>query len=756
MTADIITRIITAATLMAACWALPTVASAQDLGCGPGDTEVRGLDFDGNHQFTDAELGNVIVTTPSAWARRILDLPFSARRCLNELEFANDRLRLILFYRRRGYPRVAVDTARFPSGRGGATVEFRIHEGPATTLRSLVVLGLDSIPDRGEVTASMPIAEGQRFDRTRVDAAIDLITRRLRNSGYPAVRARSSYGTVDSGLVAFDTLTIVPGAVTRVGRVDVSVTPARGNPQQISDHTVNRIVGIDSGTLFREQALIDAQRTLYQTDAYTHVSIGLDSARGRRVGRDSVAPLDISLAENTMHAARLGGGYGTLDCFRATGELDDYNFLNGARHLTIQGRVSKIGVGKPLDGAANLCPQAKADPYSNQLNYYLGATLRQPIFFGLRTVPTLTAYTSRVSEYKVYLRTTLIGGVATVQYQRWARTPITLGYTMDFGRTESQPALFCAVFNLCTVEERDRVQRNQRLAVLNAIVIHDATNDPIAPTGGSLARFEVRHASPLVLSDTGLQFNTVLGELSRYVSIGGGNVLAMRIRSGLVFGRNFQTNIGFIPPQERLYAGGPSSVRGFAQNELGSDTYIAASYDTVVVTDASGHSNTYFRYLDTGKPRRVVPVGGNSLIVGNLELRLRSPVLPDVLQFGLFVDAGDVWNRGGTSTLAGYKIKVTPGVQIAALTPIGPVRVVVGYNPYRQTTGPLYYESTSDSGALPCVAPGNTLRVSTDSTTTPGGPILVQTPGTCTGYKPPATKSFGSRLTFGLAIGQAF
>ncbi|MDQ2889360.1 MAG: BamA/TamA family outer membrane protein [Gemmatimonadota bacterium] len=756
MTADIIKRIITAATLMAACWALPTAASAQDLSCGPGDTEVRGLDFDGNHAFTDAELGNVIVTTPSAWARRYLDLPFSARRCLNAQEFANDRLRLILFYRRRGFPRVTVDTARFPSGLGGANVEFRIREGPSTTLRSLVVVGLDSLARRNEILAGMPVQTGERFDRTRVDAAIDLVTRRLRNSGYPAVAARNSYGTTDSGLVALDTLTFQPGALTRVGSVTVSVTPARGNRQQISDHTVNRIVGIDSGTLFNEQALIDAQRALYQTDAYTRVSIGLDSAGGRGIARDSVAPLDISLTETTMHAARLGGGYGTLDCFRATGELDDYNFLSGARHLTIQGRVSKIGIGRPLDGAANLCPQAKADPYSSQLNYYLGATLRQPVFFGLRTVPTLTAYTSRVSEYEVYIRTTTVGGVATVQYQRWARTPITFGYAMDFGRTESQPALFCAVFNLCTAEERDRVQRNQRLAVVNAVVVHDATNDPVAPSAGSVARFELRHASPLVLSDTGLQFNTVLGEVSRYVSIGGGNVLAMHIRSGFVFGRGFQTNTGFIPPQERLYAGGPSSVRGFAQNELGADTYIAASYDTVKVTDSTGHTNTYFRYTNPGKPRRIVPVGGNSLLVGNLELRLRSPVLPDVLQFGLFVDAGDVWNRGGTSTLAGYQIKVTPGVQVAALTPIGPVRVVIGYNPYRQQSGPLYYESTNNSGALPCVAPGNTLRVTTDSTTTPGHPTLVQVAGTCSGYRPPAGTTLGSRLTFGLAIGQAF
>jgi len=151
VTADIIKRIITAATVLAACLALPTVASGQDLGCHSGDTEVRGLDFIGNHEFTDAELANAIVTTPSAWARRYLDLPFSARRCLDEQEFANDRLRLILFYRRRGFPAVTVDTGRIAAGRSGIRVEFKIHEGRATVLRSLVIKGLDSLPNASSV-----------------------------------------------------------------------------------------------------------------------------------------------------------------------------------------------------------------------------------------------------------------------------------------------------------------------------------------------------------------------------------------------------------------------------------------------------------------------------------------------------------------------------------------------------------------------------------------------------------------------------
>src|SRR5205814_156674 len=95
-------------------------------------------------------------------------------------------------------------------------------------------------------------------------------------------------------------------------------------------------MGLDSGELFREDEIIDAQRAVYQTEAYQHVSITPDS------DADSIANLHVSLAEAPMHAARVGAGYGTLDCFRITGEYTDYNFLNGARRLDITGRLSKI------------------------------------------------------------------------------------------------------------------------------------------------------------------------------------------------------------------------------------------------------------------------------------------------------------------------------------------------------------------------------------------------------------------------------
>src|SRR6202022_1433253 len=149
-----------------------------------------------------------------------------------------------------------------------------------------------------------------------------------------------------------------------------------------------------------------------------------------------------------------------------------------------------------------------------------------------------------VSEYNAYRRTTAIGGVASVVWRSLTRTPVNLSYSMDLGRTEAQPALFCAVFNLCDSEERGGVEETQRLAVLSLSATHDNSNSLLSPTRGSIIRLEARHSSPVILSDTALQFNKFVGDASRYINAGGGNVLALRVRGGVVYGRSLGSEIG--------------------------------------------------------------------------------------------------------------------------------------------------------------------------------------------------------------------
>ena len=116
----------------------PDQSAAQEVNCDAGDLEVRKLSFTGNSAFTDSELSKIIVTTASPFARTVLRLPYSAKRCLDRNELPKDRARLVIFYRRRGYSDATVDTTVRASG-GGVEVNFLINEGLPTRLQSLVI-----------------------------------------------------------------------------------------------------------------------------------------------------------------------------------------------------------------------------------------------------------------------------------------------------------------------------------------------------------------------------------------------------------------------------------------------------------------------------------------------------------------------------------------------------------------------------------------------------------------------------------------
>jgi outer membrane protein insertion porin family/translocation and assembly module TamA len=157
-------------------------------------------------------------------------------------------------------------------------------------------------------------------------------------------------------------------------------------------------------------------------------------------------------------------------------------------------------------------------------------------------------------------------------------------------------------------------------------------------------------------------------------------------------------------------------------------------------------------------------VGGNSLIVANLELRLRSRFFPELLQYTLFADAGDVWQRETAigrrshrlSTLFLDGLKWTPGIGVRVFTPVGPFQANVGYNPFAQPAGAIYYDAPPSTAtgfaALWCVTPGNTIP----AVMTSNG-VYEQVPNAeCPRFQPERKHTFLSRLTFTFSIGPDF
>ncbi|HUF29812.1 MAG TPA: BamA/TamA family outer membrane protein [Gemmatimonadaceae bacterium] len=730
-----------------------TRAAAQDLICDPGDREVRRVEFEGNTAFSDERLASAIATTASSWWSRVGLSFLGARRCLDPLELQRDVLRLRYFYRQRGYYQTQVDTAVVPLGDDIVAVHMSIAEGPPVVITSLSVSGLDSMPGGEQLAQLLRRMEGRVYDRVQLQSIVDTIVERLHDRGYANAQHLLRQDSVDySRNVALVDREFLPGRVHRIASIDLEILPVRpAEAPSIHAGAVRSLLSFEVGDIYRERDLFRSQRDLYLLDAYRHVEIRLRTDSLQPPG-DSLLAVVVRLSEREMTSVRAGVGWATLDCFRTQARLINRDFLGGARRIELDARLTKIARGEPLDFAQALCTgQSKDDQFSDTLNYYGGVTLRQPTLLGTRNVPSLTLYSERRSEFQAYERTTPIGSVLSLTREQRPRLPLTLAYQFEFGRTRAEQAVFCSVFNVCDLGDIARLTRRTRLAVLSATASRDRTDSPLEPTRGDQVRLELRHASAAIGSDPLLEFNRAAGSASFYLPFIRGTVLALRTQGAVVFSvSSLRGAEEFVPPQERLYAGGPTSVRGYNQNELGPVVYLVTGADTVLT--AGG--DTLFHAGPTAGIERASPTGGNALLVGNAELRVRSPFLPQLLDWVGFLDAGSVYNRG-SERFSLDDLKWTPGVGLRVSSPVGPLRMDVAYNGYPRRAGAAYLIDPIDIGdgegsesdraprLLRCASPGNTL---------PSG-VGGACPST---FAPPSNKTFFSRLVFHFSVGQAF
>jgi len=207
--------------------------------------------------------------------------------------------------------------------------------------------------------------------------------------------------------------------------------------------------------------------------------------------------------------------------------------------------------------------------------------------------------------------------------------------------------------------------------------------------------------------------------VSRYYPIGRRGAFAWRVLGGTILpARKISLkgqSLRFVPPDQRFYGGGPNSVRGYARNELGPRVYVTDSIEV-------NGSDTTYRNL------RASPTGGNAVFIGNAELRFATPLFPDRMRVALFVDVGQVWERDDTlSAISG--VRVTPGLGLRFVTPLGPVRLDAAYNGHAAEPGPLFLQNNAD----------RSLSLVPDVTIRPGLP-----------------RGFWRRVVVQFAVGQAF
>lgn len=673
------------AAVASVCALLSPLLLAMTLQAQEPERVVRDLVFEGNRAIPDEVLAAAISTTRSSWfARNFLVrwLGLGEKRFFDEEEFRRDVIRLHVLYRRSGFPNAKVDTTvkREPEN---VYATFQIEEGEPMLVAGLQITGLDSLPDwlRRIAELDLPLQEGDPFNRYLMQATADSIERRLRDRGYPSATVFSGFEADRAKLTARVRLEVDPSTRAVIGGANV-VGVRRIDTSLVRDLLVAR-----PGRRYSQDELLLSQQNLYKSDLFRYATVTIDSA-SFQPGADTV-PLLVQVNESRRRRIRGSLGYGTEDCFRGGVAWTSRNFLGAnGRLLDLTSRVSKVGVGDPTDWglAEGICSSSSKDSIgSSLLNYNLGATIRRPAFLTATSNLSVSLYTERRSEFRVFLRRETGTTITLRREQLRRRIPLSLAYNLNYGRTEATEVSFCASFNACTPEVVDQLRQNRVLATLTATATIPRVNNVLDPSRGSLKSLEVAVSSRFLGSAAFQQFTRLVADAAWYRPLGRTVVLSWHLRGGAIFSPtvNVASERGsFIPPEQRFYAGGPNDVRGFERNELGPVVYVVSKGEVDSAATAR-------RNIDPDEVQ-VSATGGNTLAVGNIELRIPSPVFGSRLRLAAFVDAGGAWQRGDRDPV----IRVTPGIGLRLNTPLGPARLDVAYNPYRLQAGPLFQFDT--------------------------------------------------------------
>jgi outer membrane protein insertion porin family len=174
--------------------------------------------------------------------------------------------------------------------------------------------------------------------------------------------------------------------------------------------------------------------------------------------------------------------------------------------------------------------------------------------------------------------------------------------------------------------------------------IRDTRDRAIFPNWGARQLLSME----LNLPGSDLQYYRFRYEHSRYFQLV--KAFTLRLNLDLGYGDGYG-DTDSLPFFRNFYAGGTGTVRGFKGNSLGPK-------------DEFGNA-----------------LGANSLIAGQMELLFPPPggEFANTMRFGVFLDAGNVFDLSNDRDIDSDQIRASTGVMLSWISPIGPLSFSVGY-----------------------------------------------------------------------------
>jgi translocation and assembly module TamA len=487
--------------------------------------------------------------------------------------------------------------AALDAATGSVPVAITITTGPVFHLRRVELTGE---PDRVAQDA-LKLRPGDPAVAADVLAAQSRMLDALRNDGHALAKVDTPIARLEPAAEALDvSYAVHPGPRVNLGPITIT------GEQRVDESYIRRRLLIHQGEQFSPDRIERAREDLAGTGVFSTVRIQAPD----QLDPAGQLPLTVTVLERPRHVVGLNAAYSTDLGFTAGVTWADRNLFGQAERLELGAAVTQLGGSSSLGAGYNLTATfTKPDVIVRD----------QDLIFSLQAIK---------ENLEAYDRTAELGGV-TLRRKLSETWNVSAGLQLEQARIT-----------------QEGVTRDYTLLQFPLTVRYDSTGKEglLEPTHGIRASATVTPTASL--AGAGSDFVLLQTTGSTYINLGapGRSVLALRATLASIQGATtFQ-----VPPDQRLYAGGSATVRGYKYQFVGP------------------------KFPD-GRP-----TGGTSLAAFTVEYRQR------ILQsFGaaVFVDAGQV---DTSSNPFGGNLRAGAGAGARYYTPIGPIRLDVAVPLNRQ------------------------------------------------------------------------
>ncbi len=613
-----------------------------------------GVAFEGNKYFSDDLLNGRL---------RLLPAAFLSRGRFSQRLMQDDATSIRDLYGANGFRDAAVRSELledFQGKKGDLFVRFHIVEGQQTRVAELKLEGNHTLSD-DVLLAAIGSTPGQPYSEYNVSGDRDNILALYYNEGFPEARFTPSMEELPAPAAATGSpgkdpkaektgprvrlvYHITEGAQVRVERLLL------GGDEHTRRTTIDREIQVKAGEPLREGEVVETQRRLYNLGIFSRVSIAPQNPDGTDPDKTMVLLVEEAKRYTLgygfgVEVQRLGGGTDPVAgqwsaSPRGLFEITKANLTGRADTLSFRARAST------LQGRALLSYTAQ--------NYFGRPALSLQ----------LTGFADKTRDILTFTSVRYEGSIQLAQ----RLTPLSsLLYRYSYRKVQVDASSL-----RISPDQIPLFSQPTRVSEFGATWFRDRRDNPADAIHGSFSTVDVSLAGKPIGSSA--SFLRVFVQNSTFHPIKRRFVFARSIRFGV------QTPVGDtvsseIPLPERFFAGGGSSLRGFGLNQAG-----------------------------PRDPTTGFPIGGQALLLLNQEFRfpMRLPFLGNRLGGALFYDAGNVFTRAGRITLRAAPpepvfnpavpnqcqfnctnelnyLSHTIGIGFRYATPVGPVRVDLGY-----------------------------------------------------------------------------